>query len=236
VALLETVSVVDALVQRLREQVLDGVIPAGAAVAETDLAAEFGVSRPTAKSAIVTLVNGGLLRRDAHRSAYVPTLTPEDVADIYRVRLPLELEVVRTLATHATVTPAIQAAFHELGALPDDVPTSRFIAADLRAHRTLVEQYGSPRLSRLYESLLDEIHLCMIQSRWALGRERIAHEHANVLEQIRCGDPESATEAMRTHLQGACRALADAIALPTPEPRDSASEIAPTSSPLPNEP
>ena len=137
-ALLETVSIVDALVQRLREQVLDGVIPAGAAVAESDLAAEFGVSRPTAKSAIVTLVNGGLLRRDAHRSAYVPRLTPEDVVDIYRVRITLELEVVRTLATHAPVTPATQAAFHELGALPDDVPTSRFIAADLRAHRTLV--------------------------------------------------------------------------------------------------
>ena len=212
---LQTVSVVDALAQRLREHVLDGVIPAGATLAETDVAAEFGVSRPTAKSAILTLVHRGLLHRDARRPAHVPALTPEDVIDIYRARIPLELEAVRALATRATVSAETQQAFRELGSLPDNVPTSRFIAADLRAHRILVEQYGSPRLSRLYESLLDEIHLCMIQSRYALGRERIAHEHANVLEHILAGDSERATEAMRNHLQGAAEALAHAIAQPT---------------------
>jgi DNA-binding GntR family transcriptional regulator len=211
-ALLETVSVVEALVQRLREQVLDGALPAGATVAETDVAAEFGVSRPTAKSAITGLVYDGLLRRDAHRSAYVPTVTADDVIDVYRVRIPLELEVVRTLATRASVTPALEQAFQELERLPDDVATSRFIAADLRAHRALVEQYGSPRLKRVYESLLGEIHLSMIQSRSAIGRDRIAHEHTDVLERIQAGDPDGAAAAMRVHLEGACRVLADAIA------------------------
>jgi DNA-binding GntR family transcriptional regulator len=212
---LQTVSVVDALVQRLREHVLDGVIPAGATLAETDVASEFGVSRPTAKSAILTLVHRGLLRRDAHRPAYVPVLTPEDVIDIYKARTPLEVEAVRALAAQGTVASETQAAFHELGSLPDDVPTSRFIATDLSAHRILVDHYGSPRLSRLYDSLLDEIHLCMIQSRRALGRERIAREHANVLERILAGDTEGATQAMRSHLHGAAEALANAIGPPT---------------------
>jgi DNA-binding GntR family transcriptional regulator len=207
-SVLTTVSIVDALAQRLREQVLDGVIPAGATLAETDVASDFGVSRPTAKSAITTLVHGGLLRHDTHRSAYVPRMTPQDVHDVYRVRIPLELEVVRTLAAHATVPPVTAEAFGELERLTDDVPTSRFIAADLRAHRALIDQYGSPRLNRLYETLLDEIHLCMIQSRWAMGRERIAREHASVLQHIRAGDADGATEAMRAHLQGAAQALA----------------------------
>jgi DNA-binding GntR family transcriptional regulator len=214
---LRTVSVVDALAERLREHVLDGVLPAGATLAETDVAAEFGVSRPTAKSAILTLVHRGLLHRDARRPAYVPALTPEDVIDIYKARIPLELEAVRVLATRAAVSADTQEAFRELRSLPDDAPTSRFIAADLRAHQSLVDQYGSPRLSRLYESLLDEIHLCMIQSRRALGSERITREHARVLEQILAGDPEGATTAMRDHLQGAAHALADAIAHPAPD-------------------
>lgn len=209
---LQTVSVVDALAERLRDQVLDGVIRAGGTVAETDVAAEFGVSRPTAKSAILTLVHRGLLRRDAHRPAYVPALTADDVLDIYRARVPLELEAVRSVAANAAVVPETEQAFRELGALPDDVPTSRFVAADLRAHRTLIDQYGSPRFSRLYESLFDEILLGMIQSRQALGRDRIAHEHSDVLERIRAGDVDGATEAMRSHLLGAARALAAAIA------------------------
>lgn len=210
-ALLETVSVVEALAQRLREQVLDGAIPAGATVTETDIASEFGVSRPTAKSAIMTLVQAGLLRRDAHRSAYVPRLTREDVLDVYRVRILLELEVVRTLAAHAAVTPAIEDAFAAFERLPDAAPASAFIAADLRFHRALVEQYGSPRLSAVYESLLGEIHLCMIQSRSALGRARLASEHRAVLEQLRAGGADAAIAAMRAHLEGACAALADAI-------------------------
>jgi DNA-binding GntR family transcriptional regulator len=211
-ALLETVSVVEALAQRLREQVLDGAIPSGATVTETEIAAEFGVSRPTAKSAITTLVQAGLLRRDAHRSAYVPKLGPEDVVDVYRVRVPLELEVVRTLADDAHVTPVAEEAFHELERLPDDAPASRFIAADLRAHRALVDLYGSPRLKAVYESLLGEIHLCMIQSRTVMGRDRIAQEHRSVLECIHAADADGAAAAMRVHLGGACSALADALA------------------------
>lgn len=217
---LQTVSVVDALAQRLREHVLDGVIPAGATIAETDIAAQFGVSRPTAKSAILTLVHRGLLHRDSHRPAYVPALTPADVIDIYKARIPLELEAVRILATRGTVIPDTGEAFRELGDLPDDAPASRFIAADLHAHQILVDQCDSPRLKRLYDSLLDEIHLCMIQSRHAVGRERIAREHANVLERILAGDTDGATEAMRSHLQGAAEALAHAIAQPTMTPAD----------------
>jgi DNA-binding GntR family transcriptional regulator len=213
---LQTVSVVDALAQRLRENVLDGVIPPGATLTETDVASEFGVSRPTAKSAILTLVHRGLLRRDAHRPAYVPAITSDDAIDIYRARTSLEVEAVRALATRGTVISETQDAFHELGSLAEDVPTSRFFAADLRAHRILVDQYGSPRLSRLYDSLLDEINLCMIQSRWTLDRERITREHADVLEHILAGNPDGATRAMRSHLQRAGEALARAIELPTP--------------------
>jgi DNA-binding GntR family transcriptional regulator len=210
-AVLGTVTVVEALAQRLREQVLDGVIPAGAPVAETEVASAFAVSRPTAKSAIITLVHSGLLRRDAHRPAYVPRLAPEDVYDLYRARIPLELEVVRALASERNVPTAAQDALQELERLPDDVPTSRFISTDLRFHRALVDGSGSPHLIRLYDTILDELHLAMRQSRRALGRERIAREHAQVLDSIRAGDVTRATDTTRKHLEGAAHALADTI-------------------------
>ncbi len=190
---------------------LDGKIPAGASVAETEVASAFGVARPTAKSAIITLVHSGLLRRDAHRPAYVPQLVSEDVYDLYRARITLELEVVRALASEATVPAPAEDAVRELGGLGDDVPTSRFIETDLRFHRALVDGAGSPRLSRLYATIVDEIQLTMRQSRLGLGRDRIAREHAGVLESIRAGDVTRATETMRNHLEGAARTLADIL-------------------------
>ena len=85
---LKTVSVVDALTMTLRARVLDGQIDAGVGLTETDVAAEYEVSRPTAKTAISLLVHEGLLRREAHKSAYVPELSREDVEDLFLVRMP----------------------------------------------------------------------------------------------------------------------------------------------------
>jgi DNA-binding GntR family transcriptional regulator len=211
VSVLSTVSIVEALAASLREHVLDGEIPPGATVAETEIAATYGVSRPTAKGAIVTLVNGGLLRREANRPAYVPELTAEDILDIYRVRIPLELEAARILTNQRTSLPAARAAVAELQALPDDAPTSQLIAADLRFHRALIAAVNSPRLNRHYNQILDEIHLTMKQSRYALGRERIAREHDQVLREIEAGNAAHAIQSLRDHLEGAGQALADML-------------------------
>lgn len=219
VSVLSTVSIVEALAGRLREQVLNGEIPPGTTVAETEVAAAYGVSRPTAKGAIVTLVNGGLLRREANRPAYVPELTAEDILDIYRVRIPLELEAARILASQRTTLRAAQAAITELQDLPDDAPTSQLIAADLRFHRALIAAVDSPRLNRHYNQILDEIHLTMKQSRYALGRERIRREHDQVLRKIQAGNATQATQNLRTHLEGAAHALAEMLPTGGPSPQ-----------------
>lgn len=85
---LKTVSVVEALAMTLRARVLDGQIDAGAGLTEADVAAEYEVSRPTAKTAISLLVHEGLLRREAHKSAHVPELSRKDVEDLFLVRIP----------------------------------------------------------------------------------------------------------------------------------------------------
>ena len=210
-SVLSTVSIVDALAERLREQVLDGEIPPGAIVAETEVAATYGVSRPTAKGAIVTLVNSGLLQREANRPACVPELTARDVFDIYRVRIPLELEVARILASQRAVVPAAQAAVAELQALPDATPTSQLLAADLRFHRALVAAVDSPRLTRHYDEILDEVHLAMRQYWRRLGQAKIAREHAQILRAVQSGNVARATKTMRDHLDGAARIFAEEI-------------------------
>lgn len=210
-SVLSTVSIVEALAARLREQVLDGEIPPNATVAETEVAASYGVSRPTAKGAILTLVNSGLLRREANRPAYVPELTAADIYDIYRVRVPLEVEVARILAGERAAVPAAQAAIAELQDLPDDAPTSQFIVTDLRFHRALIAAVDSPRLGRYYNEILDEVHLAMKQYWRMLGPEKIARQHAQLLRSIQNGDLTRATEAMRSHLEGAAHTFAEEI-------------------------
>ncbi len=204
---LTTVSVVDALSASLRSRVLDGDIDPGVGLTETDVATEYEVSRPTAKAAITHLVQEGLLRREAHRSAQVPMLSREDIEDLFLVRMPLELEVVRLISGRPIPAEAAQAV-RDLAAVEAAAGHSRFVEADLRFHRILVLAVDSPRLTRLYRALSGEIHLSMVQSRYALGRDRIAAEHNAVLQALQGGDGPLAETLMRAHLEGARDALA----------------------------
>ena len=205
---LKTVSVVDALVSSLRARVLDGEIDAGVGLTETDVATEYEVSRPTAKTAINQLVQEGLLRREAHKSAYVPNLSRDDVDDLFLVRIPLELEMVRRVAVSSTPEAAGQAV-RDLEAVGADAGHGEFVEADLRFHRVLVRAVGSPRLTRLYQALSGEIHLSMVQSRYALGRDRIVAEHAGGLTALQQHDAATAESLMRAHLEGARDALGE---------------------------
>ena len=207
---LQTVSVVDALAATLRAGVLDGVPAAGAPLAETDVAARYGVSRPTAKAALAALAHEGLLRRTANRPAHVPRLTAADVRDVYRVRIPLELEVVRHVAERRPLAGAALAVAR-LRDLPADPPASAFVTADLAFHRSLVEAVASPRLERVYGLLLGEIHLSMVQAERAVGRERITDDHTGILESLQAGDAAEAGRRMRTHLEHSRDALAELL-------------------------
>ncbi|MBQ0987195.1 GntR family transcriptional regulator [Streptomyces sp. F63] len=205
---LSTVSVVEALAASLRDRVLDGRITPGTALAETEIAAEYAVSRPTARSAVTALVHEGLLHREANKAACVPQLTRSDIEDLFLVRTPLETAVVRLLVERGSVpSAAAERAITDLARLPDEAPHSAFVESDLRFHQSLVEAVGSPRLSRLYRGIQGEVHLSMVQTRHTLGRERIIAEHTAVLDALRAGNAEQAVRTMRTHLEGACHSL-----------------------------
>ncbi|MFI1568308.1 GntR family transcriptional regulator [Streptomyces sp. NPDC020490] len=205
---LSTVSIVEALAASLRDRVLDGRLAPGTTLAETEIATEYAVSRPTARSAVTALVHEGLLHREANKPAYVPQLTRADVDDLFLVRIPLETHVVRTLVARGAVpVTTAERAITDLDRLGPEAPHSTFVESDLRFHQSLVDAVGSPRLSRLYRDIKGEMHLCMVQTRHTLGRERIVAEHGAVLEALRAGDAEEAVRRMEAHLDGACRSL-----------------------------
>ncbi|HYN30771.1 MAG TPA: GntR family transcriptional regulator [Dermatophilaceae bacterium] len=208
---LQTVSVVDALSDTLRARVLDGHLQPGASLVEADVAAEFGVSRPTARAAITFLVHEGLLRHQAHKSAHVPVLSRADVEDLFLVRIPLELGIVGAVVAQGPPPMDAERAVDALAAVPSGAPHSVFVEADLDFHRALVRAVDSPRLSRLYAALSGEIHLSMVQSRYVLGRDRIAREHREVFQALEAGDAALAEERMRAHLEGAREALASRL-------------------------
>ena len=198
----QPISTGEAVVASLRARILDGVIAPGARLPEAELAADFGVARPTVREAIQTLCHEGLLVRERNRSAHIPVLTSEEILDLFSVRIPLECLIVRAVLERKAPAMAV------MEALPNDAGWSKVVSADAAFHQALVSAVGSPRLERLYGALSGEIRLCVAQLRpsWA-SPSAIGHEHHEVIDVLESGDVDAAEARMTAELERAVRDL-----------------------------
>ncbi|MEJ8277919.1 GntR family transcriptional regulator [Pseudonocardia spirodelae] len=202
---LEVRSLVDAVTRALRERILRGDLAAGAAVTEKLVAEEFAVARPTAKAAVERLVFDGLLRRQANRTARVPVLTLAEVSDVYFSRILLERAAIEVVAGHGRVPDDARIALGRFDLAFGRGDVSAVVEADVAFHQALVDAAGSPRLSRMYASLMAEFHLCVarVQVLGRLDRTRLAAEHAAVLAAVEEGDAGRASGELTAHITGA---------------------------------
>lgn len=206
---LAVTTVVDVLSDAIQARVLDGEWAPGDKVTEQDVAAMFGVSRPTAKAAIDRVAQTGVLRRTANRAARVPMLAADDVVDLYRSRTLLEMGVVASLARAKRGPAAADSALVAMTSAVESESFGDFAAADIAFHRALVEALGSPRILRMYETVIREAHLCIIQEQDRVVRSNKLREHVAILDAIRRGDEAAATELMHDHLQAAVTRLVE---------------------------
>jgi DNA-binding GntR family transcriptional regulator len=203
---LQVPSLVDALYSAIRERILTGELPGGAPLTEMDLATHYSVARPTAKAAMERLVYDGLLRRASNKTARVPVLDSDDIRDLYYSRAFLEREVMIELATKRLVPEPARRSLQALRDVGPDPVVTEVVEVDIAFHRAMVEAVGSPRLNRLYSSLMGEVHLCMaqVQAHHLLSPIRIADEHSEIVAAIEAGDVARAAAEVTGHLDRAC--------------------------------
>ncbi len=205
-------SVIDAVVEDLKEQVLSRDLGPGSPLTEAEVAARYDVARATAKAAIERLVAEKVLVRKNHKTARVVKLGPADVRDIYRTRAYLESEVLRRLAERRSVPIDARVANAEIDALWQQ-GTWDIVDPDMRFHTALIDSLGSARTSSVYGSLAFEVKLCMaqLQGSQRLSPLVIVAEHARIMDFIEAGDAENAAAMLDEHLARARELLAGAL-------------------------
>jgi DNA-binding GntR family transcriptional regulator len=206
---IETCSLVDAVAEALRDQILSGDIPAQTRLTEKTVAGLAGVARPTAKAALELLVHSGLLRGGPNRTVHVPLMNAASVSDLYASRLLVERKVVVELARRRYVPPSAREALDQFDKAATRGCTASIVKADGVFHATLVAALGSPRLTRMHQVVMGEAQLCMAQVRahHLLKTEAIAGEHAEIVDAIGGGDSASADRLLTAHLQDSCKRL-----------------------------
>ncbi|RZQ60908.1 GntR family transcriptional regulator [Amycolatopsis suaedae] len=195
---------------------MTGALPPGTQLGETELAAQFQVSRGPLREAMQRLVSEGLLRSERHRGLFVIDLEPEDVYDIYSARAAIERAAVFRVL-HGDVATAADQLDEAVAAMAEaakqDDPNA-LSDADLHFHETLVAASGSKRLVRMARTLLIETRMCLslLEHTYREVDERVT-EHNRIIQALRDGDRDRALELLDAHMEDAVARLAPGTSL-----------------------
>ena len=190
--------------EELREDIVNGKYEAGAPLVETTLAAEFNVSRTPIREALRRLEQDGLVERGA-RGMHVRSRSPEEILEIYEVRITLEVAATRAAAERRTALDLARLEqIHQ--AMLDTSPADpeRMATTNRRFHEIVWSMSHNATLI----DLLDRLHAHLIRyrettlthaDRWQI----VLDEHAEMIDAIKTGDADRAAAIAESHMVGA---------------------------------
>jgi DNA-binding GntR family transcriptional regulator len=204
--------------ERLRANIVEGVLPPGSQLNEVELAAAFGVSRGPVREAMQRLIQEGLLRSEPHRGVFVPVMTPEDVDDIYLVREAMETAAVRRITGTSRTASAYKTLDKIVRAMEAAEKSDEWTTVanrDLDFHTALVAAADSPRLERMFTTVISETRLCLGVLTTAYdARGDLVEEHRRISDLIRDDDTEGAVAVMKKHFDDGVVTLKRRLAAP----------------------
>lgn len=221
-------TIVDALVNRLRADIVSGRYPPGSYLPpERELAAGYEVTRTSLKHAIVRLAQAGLVEtkhgvgtrvRDYERLGgpellpmLIATAGPEWLGEIFEVRREIGVLVAARAAVHAAPEhrERLRDLLAEVAGAPDAAAAQ---LADSEVHRVLAAAAGN----RVYGLLVNALLNAYMEVREALRApftdpRGAAERLAPVVEAVHAGEPDRARAAADAYLAETERLMLDGL-------------------------
>lgn len=182
----------------IRRAIISGDLQPGQRLREVALATELGVSRPTLREALRTLVQEGLCEQEPHRGFAVASLDAEAIRDLTDTRLVLDRMAIEGIWDAADGLDLVERAWSAYAEADSD-PVSQHLA-HLALHRALWQASGNSMLMRMWPVAESMSTLVLAQDQ-AVRRDpgRALAVHATLINAIRSRDPEVLDAAMAEH-------------------------------------
>lgn len=189
--------------EALRDDIIFGRLHPRERLIEVDLVVRFGSHRAAVREALAALERVGLVERQRNKGASVRDLKPEQVEQLYAVRLLLE-----TAAAGAIALPLAPGALAEMIAIQRDHERAvadndlrRIFDLNNRFHRHLYAQSGNPVLVEMIEqcatrALTVRFHPYMDRA----FLERVCRDHWAMIEACADRDRARLVGLVRDHL------------------------------------
>jgi len=199
----------DAVLDAIREAIYRGEIEPGARIIQEDLAARLGVSRIPIREAFRTLQAEGLVALERNRGAICRPLDAKDLADLYDVRLTLEMLAVRTAAARYANLEAVTRGSRvaaTAAAKRRDLPA--LIALDCDFHAAIARSTGNAHIVAALGGYWSQIKRAMyVYFRIERYPADVWDEHLAVARAIAVGDGELAAASIERHIVASRNAI-----------------------------
>lgn len=197
----------DRVLEVVRQGIFDFELRPGQRLIERELMEQLGVSRATIREVVAQLRSEGLVTNIPQRGAIVSVVSADEAADIYEMRVSLEVLAVQRFVGRATKEQIaeLRATFDELEAI------ARAGGGNLEQLKAKDAFYGvlltgaaSPPLTQILTILQGRVRRLRGMSLSAPGRlaETIV-EIRTIVEAIEAGDTTGAMNASAAHVRNA---------------------------------
>ena len=201
--------------QRIRSDILFYQLPPGTRVSEASLTSRYGLRQAAVRSALLRLVQEGLVDKSDERSPRVAPLTLRDVRDVYALRILLEPRAVE-LATTAGFAAAdlerlrsISQARYELASHDELVD---FLNANRAFNLLVAGASGNARLAATITQLQDlTLRILYVGIRSLNVSEWFQTTHLQIVDAIAAHDAARAAELWSIDLKYGERLISDAL-------------------------
>lgn len=203
------------LAERIEEKIVTGAYAPGVRLDETELAAQYGVSRTPVREALIQLASAGLIEMRPRRGAIVAEVGPHRLVEMFEVMAELEAMCGRLAARRITQTEqqALKSAHRACQEARDGNDPDAYYRLNEQFHRTI---YAASHNAFLAEQAIGLHRRLRPYRRLQLRvRNRMSasfSEHDGIVEAILAGDGELAAERLRGHVVVQGERFADLVA------------------------
>jgi DNA-binding GntR family transcriptional regulator len=191
----------------LRAALVAGEMRPGRVYSAPALADQFGVSATPVREAMLDLAGEGLVEAVRNKGFRVKELTPQDLDEITKLRMLIEVPTVAEIARDSNLGSArelntLRKAARHMVALAKAGDLIAYVEADRQFHGQLLALAGNRHLLKVVNDLRARSRLYGLHELAEQGElAASAREHERIIDLVAAGDEASVTALMLKHIQ-----------------------------------
>ena len=199
----ESVSMGAQLHRILRKAIIEGGLPPGQALSETEISKQFSISRQPVREAFIKLGEERLIEILPQRGTYVRKISVKEVLDARHLREIIEVSIVREVAEHHDDT--LIGDLRNIVARQENVEpgnSTGFYELDEEFHKSIALHAGREYAWRVTEGIKAQMNrVRFLAIDFATPTTLLIAEHAAIIDSIEAGDAGLAVSHIEDHLR-----------------------------------